>query len=635
MRSDSNDLNSFVALVGAPNSGKTTLYNWLTNSRFKTVNYPGATIEYSIGKLADRYLDITGGRAYPVMDTPGTYSLFPKSADEVVTLKALYEHPHMGPAGKVILVVDGTQMARHLLVAKQLQEAGFSFVIAMTMSDLLRKNKIDLDVSGLEKEFKTKVIMIDGLLGGGISELLQAVHALKAEDQPQKIKRWSDAIFSQNLLKAEVLAKEAVRSSVEKGQDLSKVYEKTALMDRVLLHPVLGLFIFFLIMWGLFSSIYSGAAPLMDLIDVAFGHLKEFVMGLSDGLLADFLGNGIIASFGSVLIFVPQIFILFVGIGILESSGYLARAATLIDRPFSKIGLSGRSFVPILSGFACAVPAVMATRNISSKRDRWITNFVIPLMTCSARLPVYALLLGFLFFNEPPWKAGLGLAVLYMGAVLVGGIAAGILNRILARNEKSFFMMELPIYRRPQIKVLLRQALLRTNSYVRRAGPPIFLFAVLIWVGSTFPQYRMEDPERLQASYLAQAGQWIEPVFEPMGVDWRVGVGLLSAFAAREVFVSSVAMMFNIAGEEEAQAEGLLSAMAKATNSAGQPIFTVATVLGLLVFFMVALQCISTVGIQMKENDKSFAVTQLVVFNFAAYVMAVIVVQGLRAIGVS
>lgn len=599
------------------------------------MNYPGATIEYSIGKLADRYMDLTGGHVYPVMDTPGTYSLFPKSADEEVTLKALYEHPHLGPAGKVILVVDGTQLARHLLVAKQLQEAGFSFVIAVTMSDLLRKNGIELDVSGLEAEFKTKVILIDGLLGGGLAELIKVVHALPATDKPRKLERWNDLVMSSSLLKAEALAQEAVRGSLEKGKDLSKVYEKTALIDQVLLHPILGLVIFFLIMWGLFTSIYSGAAPLMDLIDIGFGHLKDFVMGLTQGLAADFLGNGIVASFGSVLIFVPQIFILFMGIGILESSGYLARAATLIDRPFSKIGMSGRSFVPILSGFACAVPAVMATRNISSKRDRWITNFVIPLMTCSARLPVYALLLGFLFFNQPPWKAGLALAALYMGAVFVGGVAAGILNRVLAKNEKSFFMMELPIYRRPQVKVILRQALLRTNSYVRRAGPPIFLFAVLIWVGSTFPNYQMEDPERLQSSYLAQAGRWIEPVFEPMGVDWRVGVGLLSAFAAREVFVSSLAMMFNIAGDEEAQADGLLTAMGQATNQAGQPIFTAASVLGLLVFFMIALQCISTVGIQIKENDRTFAITQLVVFNVVAYVMAVIVVQGLRAVGIS
>jgi ferrous iron transport protein B len=292
--------------------------------------------------------------------------------------------------------------------------------------------------------------------------------------------------------------------------------------------------------------------------------------------------------------------------------------------------------VPILSGFACAVPAIMATRNISSTRDRWITNFIIPLMTCSARLPVYSLLLGFLFLGQAPWKAGFALAALYMGAACVGAIAAGILNRILAKREKSFFMMELPMYRRPQMRVILKQTLTRTNSYVKRAGPAIFFFAILIWVGSTFPNYHAEDAERLQTSYLAQVGHVIEPVFRPMGVDWRVGVGLISAFAAREVFVSSMAIMFNITGEEEARAAGMLEEMQKATLPNGQHIFTIATVLGLLIFFMIALQCMSTFGVQLRENKSwSLAVTQLVTFNIFAYILAVICVQGLRAFGIA
>jgi len=635
VHSHSNSVDHFIALVGAPNSGKTTLYNWLTNSRFKTVNYPGATIEYSLGRLADRYLKDSKGEDYPVMDTPGTYSLFPKSADEEVTLKALYDHPLMGPAGKVILVVDGTQIARHLLMAQQLKEAGFSFVIAVTMADLLRKNKIELDLSVLEKEFQTKVIAIDGVLGGGLNELVAAVHSLAWTEKPRKLQVWDQASSTEKIQRIETLARETERKAKAQGKDLSAIYETTARVDRFLLHPFFGLFIFFLIMWGLFSSIYWGAAPLMDLVDSGFASLVEFSTEKFPGLLGDFIGNGVIASFGAVLIFVPQIFILFLGIGLLESSGYLARAATLIDRPFSKVGLSGRAFVPLLSGFACAVPAIMATRNISSARDRWITNFVIPLMSCSARLPVYSLLLGFLFLGEPAWKAGLGLAVLYMLAVLVGAIAAAILNKILAQNQKSFFMMELPIYRKPHWKVLLKQTFTRTNAYVKRAGPIILVFAVLIWVSGTFPHYQAESAERLQTSYLAQAGRVVEPIFQPMGVDWRVGVGLISAFAAREVFVSSMAVMFNIT-DEETQESGMLEAMKTATNSSGDLIFTPATVVGLLIFFMIALQCMSTVAIQMKENQtKHFALIQLVVFNLVAYLLAVGLVQGLRAFGVA
>jgi ferrous iron transport protein B len=635
MHAHSDSVNHFVALVGAPNSGKTTLYNWLTNSRFKTVNYPGATIEYSLGRLADRYKDHSRGENFPVMDTPGTYSLFPKSADEEVTLKALYDHALMGPAGKVILVVDGTQMSRHLLIAKQLKQAGFSFVIALTMADLLRKNQIELDVQAIEKEFSTKVILIDGLLGGGLKELVGAIDQLPWTKSPQKLLTWDEKTSSAHIQDVERISKLALQKASQKGKSLSAVYERTAKIDRFFLDPVWGLVIFFAIMWGLFSLIYWGAAPLMDLVDAGFSALSSYATDRLPGLLGDFIGNGIVSSFGAFLVFVPQIFILFFGIGILESTGYLARAATLIDKPFSKVGLSGRSFVPILSGFACAVPAVMATRNISSARDRWITNFIIPLMSCSARLPVYSLLLGFLFLDQPAWKAGLALAALYMGSIIVGSIAAGILNKILAKAKTSFFMMELPIYRKPHLRVLLKQTLTRTKAYVRRAGPAILVFAILIWFGTTFPNFNAEGPQRLQSSYMAQLGQKIEPLFQPMGVDWRVGVGLISAFAAREVFVSSMAVMFNIT-DEAAQDQGLLETMKTATDSTGHLIFTPASVVGLLLFFMIALQCMSTVAIQMKENQsKSFALAQLVVFNVVAYGLAVFVVQGLRAIGIA
>lgn len=624
---------SFVALVGAPNSGKTTLYNWLTGSHYRTVNYPGATVEYSLGVLAERYVT-ESVPAFGVMDTPGTYSLFPKSSDEEVTLRALYEHPTLGPAQKVLLVVDGTQMSRHLLIAQQLKEAGFSFVIALTMNDLLSKNGVQVDLQKLSQEFGAKVIPVDGLLGGGVKEIIQALRSLPGTT-PQKLTPWTDKILGEKVAHSEKLASEVLRGQ---KKQIEKIYDNTAKLDRWLLHPVFGLVIFFAIMWGIFSAIYWGAAPLMDEVDGLFIALGEWVSTQGPGTLwADFLANGVVASFGAVLVFVPQIFILFLGIGLLESSGYLARAATLIDRPFSKIGLSGRSFVPLLSGFACAVPAIMATRNITSKRDRWITNFIVPLMSCSARVPVYALLLGFVFVDQPPWKAGFAMACLYIGAMLVGAVAAAIVNKILEKNEKSFFMMELPLYRQPQWRVILHQTLHRTKAYVKRAGPVIFVFAVIIWVGTTFPNYQAEDQVKLETSYMAQAGKTIEPIFKPMGVDWRVGVGLISAFAAREVFVSSLATIFHVAGEdEEAQSEGLMKTMSEATMDDGQLIFTPATVVGLLIFFMIALQCMSTVGVQIRESGSwKFAIMQLVVFNLAAYILAVIAVHGLRAIGVA
>jgi ferrous iron transport protein B len=601
------------------------------------VNYPGATIEYSVGALAERYQNQIPGIGMQVMDTPGTYSLFPKSQDEEVTLKALFEHPDLPPIKKVILVVDGTQLGRHLLIAQQLRQSGFSLVIALTMSDLLKKSQIEVDISYLREALGVPVVAIDGLLGRGVKGLVGEVAQLSNAVNPQKITPWTSQKMAAELARVDEISQQAVKKSVEMGRSLETIYDSTARLDRFLMHPVGGLFAFFAIMWALFSSIYWLAAPLMDAIDGGFGFVSAWVEGaLPAGLYSDFLTQGVLASFAAVFIFLPQIFILFLGIGLLESSGYLARAATLIDRPFSLVGLSGRSFVPILSGFACAVPAVMATRNLTSARDRWITNFVIPLMSCSARLPVYALLLSFLFRGEPAWKAGFALTALYLGSLVVGSLAAAVVHKILARDQRSFFMMELPLYRRPQLRVILRQSAMRTRSYVYRAGPVIFVLAVIIWFGMTFPQADAPQEVRMQSSYLAQLGRMVEPIFTPMGLDWRVGVGILSAFAAREVFVSSLAMMFNLASDAADQSDQLLTTMAEAKNSLGQLIFTPASVVGLLVFFLVALQCMSTVAIQAKENGSlKFALMQLVVFNALAYVLAVALVQGLRALGVA
>lgn len=626
-----------VALIGAPNSGKTTLYNWLTGSNFKTVNYPGATVEFSLGGLAS-HLRTTEDEPTLVMDTPGTYSLHPKSADEEVTLKAIYENPKVGRVDAVIVVVDGTQMSRHLQLVQQIKETGFPVVVALTMADLLRKQNIQVSLDVLEKEFHCPVIPFEGLLGGGLKEIVSAVRGLKSNANVKKPTLWNFETQEAKLKQCEDVANRALnQKSADAQAKLQGLVKNTRKLDQVLLHPVIGLIMFFLIMGALFTSIFWVAAPLMDLVDGAFSNLAGMVSKLQEGALwTDFLANGIIASFGAVLVFVPQIFILFFGIGLLESTGYLARAATLIDKPFSMLGMSGRSFVPILSGFACAVPAMIATRNISSARDRWITNFIVPLMTCSARLPVYALFLAFLFKDQPAWKAGLSMAVLYFTAALVGAIAAGIINKFLPQGQNAFFMMELPLYRRPRVRVLLRQSLTRTMSYVKRAGPPIFIFATIMWAATTFPHYDMENAtQKLEQSYAGQVGHVIEPLVAPMGVDWRVGVGLISAFAAREVFVSSLAVTFNITDENEDSAQAsLLEQMSTAVNSQGQKIFTVASVVGLLIFFMIALQCMSTFAVSAREmGSYKFAVAQLVAFNVVAYLLAVGAYHGLKAFG--
>jgi ferrous iron transport protein B len=685
----------FVAtLVGSPNSGKTTLFNWLTGSNFKTVNYPGATVDHSIGTTQPRYhstaRDAIAAQALTIMDTPGTYSLEPKSPDERVTQAALFSHPEFGASAVVISVVDATHLARHLLVTRQLIECGFRLVLAVTMIDLLRESGAELDSESLSRELGVPVVLIDGRLGGGVQDLVTTVAAIDAAActaaarKPSQLS-WAQAEIEQIAIECRNLASRVITSSQTRQSKLGPVTRvgrtaaRTAQIDRWLLHPAVGPILFLAIMLILFTSIFWLAKPAMEAVDQAFSWLGDWVLARDPSSLGlQFLSQGVIASLSAVMVFVPQIFILFVGIILLEDSGYLARSATLIDRPLAAIGLGGRSFVPLLSGFACAVPAMMAARTINSRSERWLTLFITPLMSCSARLPVYALLLSFLFFHQPAWMAGLTLAAIYALSLIIGAIAAVIANRLICFDDPSFFMMELPVYRRPLARHVLRQALSRTRNYVTRAGPAIFTFALVIWLATTLPNARESDAtKRLNSSYAALAGRWIEPVFRPMGGDWRTGVGLISAFAAREVFVSSLAVVFQVgdtqvgdtqvgspqagvpdanraaaagAGAADAEAatadvparsketlqKSLLEKMQSARGPDGRALFTLSSVLGLIVFFMIALQCLSTVTMAQRESGSwRFALGQLIVFNGVAYGLAIAIVQGLRACGLN
>lgn len=623
------EVNKKVVLVGAPNSGKTTLYNWLTGSHFKTVNYPGATVEYSKGLLISDF-----GQDTLIVDTPGVYSLFPKSEDEIVTYNVITgQAPDIGKIDLVVVVIDGTQMSRHFTLVEQVKSLGIPLLLVVTMEDLLSESQIQVDKSLLQSEFQCPVMLFDGLLGKGLKEITQNFNRHTEGYHLKDLTSWDEAIYERKNQYYAELATRALKSVANGQNKLNKISQTTRKVDYYLLHPIFG-FVFFLgIMTLLFSSIFFFAQPLMDLVDWAFSSLAAFVDSSNLSVLAkDFLSSGVISGVASVMVFVPQIFILFFGIGILESTGYLARAATIIDKPFSKLGLTGRSFVPMLSGFACAVPAIMSTRNISSKRDRLITSLVIPLMTCSARLPVYALLLAFLFYGESAWKPGVMLALVYIMSMVLGAFASAILNKILPKKEKSFLLMELPIYRRPLLKVILRQAGTRTISYVKKAGVIIFLFSIVIWGLTNFPAHELQNKsERLEKSYASQLGQAIEPIFTPMGADWRVGVGLLTAFSAREVFVSSLAVLFNVESSEDELQDSLLNQMQSATFANGEKLFTVASVMALIVFFMIAMQCVSTFAIFLKEmSSLKLATLQLLIYNLMAYVAAVMVYQILR-----
>lgn len=617
-------VDSSLALIGPPNAGKTTLYNWLTGSKFKTVNYPGATVDCHIGVTHPKY-----GESIKVIDTPGVYSLAPKSLDEWATYKALFaddSHTRMA-----ITVVDATQLERHLLMPLILKKTGLKQVIALTMTDLVKRSGKKVNLEKLSERLGIPVVGVEGRHGQGVIALLEQskaiFHSIKRTDfsAPQKLSE-------KELRELHDLAEQLARDCVEEYESTraDDIFAQTRRIDHILLHPVFGVLAFFLIMGTLFSSIFWLASPVMDFLDSSFTWVSEQMLAWGpDSFVTDFLANGVILSAGSVLVFIPQIFILFLGISWIEDSGYLARAATLIDRPLSWMGLSGRAFVPLLSGFACAVPAMMAARNIQSSRERWIAIFILPLMTCSARLPVYALFLTFVFQGSASWKAGLSLAGLYLLSLIIGALAAGILDRILKQNKRSHFMMELPLYRRPRFRFTVQSSWVKTKSFAVRAGPVIFSLALLIWGLSHFPRTETGARPELAQSYLGRAGQLIEPVFEPMGADWRVGVGLLSAFVAREVFVSSMALVMNLSTDtEDPENTTLLEKMHEAKKTDGTPLFTIPSVLAILVFFMIALQCLSTSATASREMGSwQFAVLQVIVLNITAYLAAILVYQ--------
>lgn len=616
-----------IILTGPPNSGKTSLFNWLTGFKRRAVNYPGSTAILSVGDIQKKY-----GLPAEVTDTPGIYSLFPKYEGETAARDCLFSKENLAAA---VAVLDASKLKSQLPFFFQLKEAGFPLAAALTMWDLIPEGSIDL--KALEKSLGAPVVPVKGLLGEGVFELIEALRPLlkRHRKQPdlQTRKAAGDRLqkaFSLARLKflAEKSKSIVARASAPAQNQPKKNLFLSEKLDRFFLHPKIGLALFAVIMFSLFSSLFWLAAPFMTAIDSAFAFVIEKSSALApQSLWTDFIANGLFASFGAVLVFTPQIFILFAGISLLEDTGYLARSAALADGAFSRIGLSGRAFVPFLSGYACAIPAAIAARQLSSPRERLMTLFAIPFMSCSARLPVYALLLSFLFYGQPAWKPGLALSLIYIGSFLLGAAAAASLNLVLKREKAPPFALDLPLYRRPVWPRILQSAWKGTSHYVQKAGPAIFTVAVLIWALTHFPfQPELSPAEQIQQSWAGRLGRLTEPFFEAMGVDWRVGVGLIAAFAAREVFVSALALVFNIAeGEGGSMTGSLIEGMQSAVNSHGEPLFTTASVAALIVFFMFSLQCLSTTAIVYKESRSiKFAGLQLLALNAAAYAMAVL-----------
>jgi ferrous iron transport protein B len=670
-----------VSLVGPPNSGKTTLFNFLSGKNYKTVNYPGATVEYSISSLLDKF-DFSAN----VVDTPGVISLIPSSPDEEVSIDSLYSHPKLGTPDLIVVTVDASQLSRHLLLVKQLLMCKFNIVIALTMIDLLKRKGMGVDTSKLAGLLNCPVVLVDPRTGSGINNLITEIEASIKSFSPSykenliklngegsfkgllSIYREIEMIENDVLVKIDepqptanlTKANKQLRILVNpKAKVECKQIDKTTLrIDRLLLHRIWGIFFFFLIMAATFTSIFWLAEPLMGLVDSAFGFLSSTAFDLlGNNWLGDLIANGIISGTGSVLVFVPQILILFLILGLLEDSGYLARGAMLIDKPLSKIGLNGKSFVPMLSGFACAIPAMMATRTIPNKRERFLTIFILPLMSCSARLPVYALLIAFLFPGDKSWIGGIMLATIYIFSVVSSVTVAGIINKfkntLIKTEDNSSFILELPAYRKPKFKVIAINTYHNAKHYIRKAGPIILGFSIILWFLTYFPnanasidssnmnqQQVMETQAaaRLSSSYAAALGKFIQPVMTPIGMDWRVGVSLIAAFAAREVFVSSLALIFKVTDENnETFQNSMLKAMRQAEiEGKNQKLFTTSTIVGLVVFFIFALQCLSTVAVSRKETGGwRIPVLQIIIFTSTAYLLTFITVNGLKALGFS
>jgi ferrous iron transport protein B len=633
-----------VCLAGVPNAGKTALMNGLTGGGFHTANYPGATVTLSRGKSRPQL-----GPPATIVDLPGVHSTAATTPEETLSCEVIEGRHHSITPDALIIVVDATQLERHLKFASYVARQGKPFVIALTMMDLLAQSGQSVNTTKLSAALGATVVAVDGRTAWGVEELMTELRRAASEpfnDHNALAMLNDDPVVAYRELERLLERSEARRQ----GRALQLVADSiTSRLDRIVLHRWFGFPIFFLILGTLFASIFWAAQPFMDLIDWGFKSLGQLALQvLPDGVVSRFIAEGVLGGVGAVAVFFPQIVILFFLMTLLEDSGYLSRGAALVDKPLSYLGLHGRSFVPMLSGYACAIPAVLAARTIPSRRERLLTIWILPLMSCSARLPVYALLLAALLPGAAG-KAGLALATIYVSSLLTGALTAGLISRFIMRKRSSSMLaMELPLYRKPLLKPTLRITWSRASAYLKKAGTPIIVISSGLWLLSNFGfgarQPGLPEGQRppliassdLDHSFAAQVGQTVEPALHPMGVDWRVGVGLISAFAAREVFVSTMAIVFHVAGDEDSQQQGLLENMRAATfTGSNRRVFTTSSMIGLIVFFFISLQCLSTVAVVRSESGSwRFAALQLLFYSGFGYLLSSATVQVLRLFGV-
>lgn len=646
-----------IALIGNPNTGKTTLFNRLCGARAKTSNFPGTTTSTRVGKT-----ELENGQLLEVVDLPGLYELeldAPESriARGVLRGEGLFRRPDA-----VVVLVDACNLTRNLVLVGQLLAYDEPVVVALNMVDLAQRRGLTVDAASLSRRLGVPVIPMvtrkgEGLepLRAAIAGVLRAPRQPRPADLPQSIEAltdWADGILA-----------EAAGGSAAVGSAIDTFTER---LDRGFTHPVLGILVFLAIMGGLFWTLFALAALPMDLIEVTFAHLGDLVRTyLPEGPIRDLLTDGIIGGVAGTIVFLPQICLLFFLISLLEDTGYLARAAFVMDRVLHRFGLPGHAFVPLLTSHACALPGIMSTRLIPDRRDRLATILVAPFMSCSARLPVYVLLTSLLFADRPAF-AGLAFAGCYLlgaGAALLSALLFG---RTILKGRARPMVLELPSYKVPSLMNAVLTAKDQGLAFLKTAGTVIMAICVVMWWMSAYPRVaetpavaalraeasvqgvaaqRAEEltseADNLQAkaeqagSFIGVIGRTLQPVFQPLGYDWQLTVGVLTSFLAREVFVSTMSVLVGGGGEADVD-EGVITRIRAMTRDDGSPVFTPATAASALIFFVLAMQCLPTLAITRKETGGlKYAAMQLGYMSSLAYVGAFITYQVLHLAGVA
>ena len=610
------DSERLFALVGNPNIGKTTLFNALTGLRQKVANYPGVTVEKKEGTARDRH-----GNQFKVLDLPGAYSLEAKSPDEEVTRAVLHgERADTPQPDVVVCLVDASNLERHFYLATQVMELGLPTIVVLNKTDEAKKLGVTVTAKKLEERLGVPVVPMQANERVGM-EALQVALSSKELAKPQWRPVEGNAAARYEAID-QLLSGAVARSEQERLTPTDK-------WDQVLVHPVWGWVVLLSILAGLFYAIFSLSGYPMGWIDAGFAWLGKCVeVRMQEGDFRSLITEGIIGGVGGVVIFLPQILMLFFFISLMENTGYLARVSFMMDRLMSGVGLNGKAFIPVLSSYACAIPGIMATRTMESPRDRLITILVAPITSCSARLPVYLMLIALMLPLGTATQKAFVMLGLYILSILGVYFFAWIFNRMLKKTETTLTILELPTYQRPSWREIGLQILDRGKIFVRRAGTVILGLSILLWALTTYPKSDSEDgSDQLAHSAAGRLGKAIEPVIEPLGYDWKMGVGLVASFAAREVFVSTMSIIYlgeDKTGDEEEEGKGTIrKRMAAEKRADGQPAYSLRTCLSLLVFYVFAMQCLSTVAVTRREtNSWRWAIFQVVYLTGFAYLAA-------------